>query len=150
MRYLIWTAFGVMLALSARAAEVSTADLEQAIFNQVNEVRKEKGLPPLEYNEDLAQMAREHSEEMATDRKLSHDGFSERFDAARAKIPGLSALGENVAMNFPQEDIVSDTLRKWMNSPVHRTNILRPNKITGVGVARAGDGSYYFTQIFGH
>lgn len=81
--------------------------------------------------------------------KLSHNGFSDRFAAAQEKIPGLRSLGENVAMNFPREDVVADTVKNWMNSPVHRANILRENTLTGVAVVRAADGKYYFTQIFG-
>lgn len=124
-------------------------DLAMVVFQKVNEVRQERQLPPLEYNVELAALARAHTESMAASGKLSHDGFSDRFAAAQQKVPGLNALGENVAMDFPQADVVGDTVKNWMNSPVHRANILRANTLTGVGVVRASDGKYYFTQIFG-
>lgn len=127
------------------------ADIETAIFEKINAVRLAKGLPALEINADLAALARAHSRDMAEGREeLGHDGFSKRFDIAREKIPGLKALGENVAYNFPQPDVAADTVKNWMASPVHRTNILRENTLTGVGVWRSQDGNFYFTQLFGH
>lgn len=125
------------------------AELSAAVFQQINTVRQTNNLPALTYNDDLASLALAHAQSMAASGKLSHDGFSDRFDAAKGKIPGLKAFGENVAMNFPRADIVEDTIKNWMNSPVHRANILRGNTLTGVGVARAANGTYYFTQIFG-
>jgi uncharacterized protein YkwD len=40
-------------------------------------------------------------------------------------------------------------MNDWMNSPGHRANILSPsyNQI-GVGVAKAANGTYYWTQMF--
>jgi uncharacterized protein YkwD len=138
--------FGSMLS----AQEVSHASLETIVFQKVNAVRQQQGLPVLKYNDDLAALALAHTKEMAAKGKLNHDGFSGRFSAARERIQGLSALGENVAMNFPQDDVVSDTVKNWMASPIHRANILRSNTLTGVGVWRADNGDYYFTQLFGH
>ena len=152
MRWLWCLLFGGLLVSftpGLKAQESSEGDLAMAVYKQVNEVRQSRQLPPLVYNEELAVLAKTHTQSMIASGKLSHDGFSDRFAAAREKIPGLKALGENVAMNFPKEDVVADTVKNWMNSPVHRANILRENTLTGVAVVRAADGKYYFTQIFG-
>lgn len=36
----------------------------------------------------------------------------------------------------------------WLKSPGHRENLPVPYEVTGVGVARAADGTYYYTQLF--
>lgn len=150
---LVFWVLVAILSVTARAQDVSSsvdlAVLERAVFEQVNAVRVTNGLPALAYSDELAVMAQAHTIKMAALAKLSHDGFKERFALAQGQIAGLNALGENVAMNLPREDLVADTVKNWMNSPVHRANILKANNLTGVGVSRAANGNYYFTQIFG-
>jgi uncharacterized protein YkwD len=36
----------------------------------------------------------------------------------------------------------------WLNSPGHRKNIEGPYNLTGIAMAKAKDGTMYFTQIF--
>lgn len=148
----VWV-LAAMFVVSAGGQNVPEAAnpevLERAVFEQVNAVRVAQGKPVLIYNADLAALARAHTVDMVAVLKLSHDGFRDRFALAQEKIPGLNGFGENVAMNLPQEDVVADTVKNWMNSPVHRANILKDNNLTGVGVVRAANGNFYFTQIFG-
>ncbi len=42
-----------------------------------------------------------------------------------------------------------EILQGWLASPVHRNNLHAPpfNR-TGVGIARAADGTYYYTQLY--
>ncbi|HEY0657158.1 MAG TPA: CAP domain-containing protein, partial [Pyrinomonadaceae bacterium] len=40
-------------------------ELEREAFNLINEKRREKGLEPLEWNEQVAKVARLHSQDMA-------------------------------------------------------------------------------------
>jgi uncharacterized protein YkwD len=58
----------------------------------------------------------------------------------------FSAGGENIAygQKTPQE-----VMNAWMNSPGHRANILSAvyNEM-GVGVAKAANGTFYWTQQF--
>jgi uncharacterized protein YkwD len=142
---------GVVAPLYGQSAESpALAELEADVIARINVVRHEHSLPPLVPNPVLNALARAHTKDMAEGReKLGHSGFSDRFDAAKDKIPGLNAFGENVAFDFPQTDVVADTVKNWMGSPVHRENILREFTLTGVGVWRDSKGNVYFTQIFG-
>lgn len=57
-----------------------------------------------------------------------------------------TAAAENIALGqkTPQE-----VMNAWMNSPGHRSNILGASfDQIGVGVARAKNGTYYWTQMF--
>ena len=60
----------------------------------------------------------------------------------------MTLAGENVGLTNrpnPNREIVEG----WIASPVHRANLLHPAfNATGVGVARAADGTLYYTQVF--
>jgi uncharacterized protein YkwD len=71
-------------------------------------------------------------------------------DRARAAgIRGWQVLGENIAYNQGYDDPSGFAVQRWMGSAMHRANILNGQFTrTGIGVARAADGSIYFTQVF--
>jgi uncharacterized protein YkwD len=79
---------------------------------------------------------------------MSHDGSNGSTPWDRSKAAGYdNAIGENVAMGYRDAASVMDG---WMNSPGHRANILNCSaKAIGVGLAKASDGSPYWTQLFG-
>lgn len=95
--------------------------------------------------------AREHSEDMATQRMIDHQGSDGRGPFDRIRDIGYTGgfpQGENVAMGYPTARAVVDG---WMSSPGHCANIMNPgfNEI-GVGY-HAGSGAYphLWTQKFG-
>jgi uncharacterized protein YkwD len=70
----------------------------------------------------------------------------------RAEVLGLhgwKALGENIAYNQGFSDPTAFAVERWMVSEKHRENILN-NEFThaAVGMARASDGTFYFTQDY--
>jgi uncharacterized protein YkwD len=89
---------------------------------------------------------------MARSNSLDHRGPDGRDMAERARsmgIRGWRVLGENIAYNQGFDDPSAFAVERWMGSSKHRANILnRQFTRTGIGVARAGDGSIYFTQVF--
>ena len=59
------------------------------------------------------------------------------------------AIGENIAYMKGYADPVAIAVEKWMESPAHKQNLLNASWVeSGIGVAVAADGSYYFTQVF--
>ncbi|MBK6337842.1 MAG: CAP domain-containing protein [Betaproteobacteria bacterium] len=92
----------------------------------INEYRSRHGLGPLELVPDLTTLASEHSLQMVEQRRLSHDGFRDRFDRTRARV-----CVENVGMNFPHAEAQLDG---WRASPGHHRNLLEP-KVARMGVA---------------
>lgn len=94
----------------------------------INEYRRRHGLGPLELAADLSAIAARHSTEMAQLRRLSHDGFMQRFDRTGAQI-----CVENVGVNFPHAEAQLDG---WRASPGHHRNLLEP-KVARMGIAKS-------------
>ena len=119
------SALGWLLSAAALGAPVDDRYVER-LGEIINRYRIEHGGKPLALAARLASLARQHSEKMANEERLSHDGFEQRF--ASAASPHCV---ENVAMRSgtPQA-----TFEAWRDSPVHARNLLDP------GIARMGVG----------
>jgi len=98
----------------------------QHLARLINEYRSNRGLGPLELVSDLTGLASEHALQMAEERRLSHDGFRDRFDRTRARI-----CVENVGVNFPHAEAQLDG---WRASAGHHRNLLEP-KVARMGIA---------------
>ena len=126
--------------------------LERRAFDLVNSERRTRGESPLVWDAELSRLARQHSMDMARSGNLNHRGSDGRDMADRARslgIRGWRVLGENVAFNQGFNDPSAFAVQRWMGSSKHRANILNGQFTrTGIGVARAADGSIYFTQVF--
>jgi uncharacterized protein YkwD len=153
--------FGLWMALvllqpigtsaEATAAPAPTAELAAQLHVSVNEIRGAQGLLRLERDSALDAVARGHAEDMAARQYLSHDtpeGLDPPARMKRAGVTGFTLAGENVGTTSrldPNREIVT----AWMQSPVHRDNILAPAfNVTGIGIARAADGSFFYTQLY--
>ena len=125
---------------------------ERRAFNLINRERASRGETQLIWDDELSRMARLHSENMARDNFLSHTDRSGRDTDARAAacgVCGWHALAENIAYNQGFDDPVAFAVERWMDSAKHRDNILRAGFThAGLGMAKAADGSVYFTQVF--
>ena len=118
----------------------------------LNSQRAAKGLTALEWNDDVARIARMHSENMAKYKFFSHTGLDGTMVNDRADLCGVSkwkAIGENIAYNRGYEKPAEFAVERWMQSNAHRENIFNNRwKESAVGVAVSNDGSFYFTQVF--
>jgi uncharacterized protein YkwD len=149
-------AVGVLVACAAGPAPreratptVEFRDLERQVALLVNEQRAARRLSRLTYDTTVAAIARTHSVAMAERRvPLGHEGLGERA-AAVEPIRPFAKIAENVALN---DHAVARTatvaLQGWLRSAHHLENIEGAFDVTGVGVARAEDGTFYFTQLF--
>jgi uncharacterized protein YkwD len=133
--------------------------IEQAIFQETNFERVKYGLKPLEWNDKLASMAKDHSLDMLINSYFSHVNLkgetpSDRalkYDIPEKKPIGggfyLLGVGENIGEispgkisnlggiyveNTPQ-GLAEVQVLLWMNSPEHRENILNGN-YTEIGI----------------
>lgn len=137
----------------ARSLSSSAAsNLERKVFDMLNAVRRGQGLLELEWNDDVAAVARIHSQNMAKDKFFSHRGSDGSMVDDRADRVGLGSwrtIGENIAYMRGYDDPAALAVEKWMESTAHRKNLLGPNwKESAVGVAITPDGTYYLTQVF--
>ncbi|MGD8535823.1 MAG: CAP domain-containing protein [Candidatus Aminicenantes bacterium] len=123
--------------------------LEQKLFELINEERQKRNLHLLSFSQDLSQLARAHSEDMASRGRISHASTDGRSYQDRIVNEGyyFIALGENVAFsNGFQPGLIHEEL---MKSPGHRENILDPNfDEVGIGAVLKKDKGYFITQDF--
>lgn len=111
--------------------DVRPQQLAHANFSYLNEERRSRGLPELQWDERAADVATKHSADMARNGFVGHRSpntgdVRQRFE--RARLRG-SIIRENVARGYGPKGI-HDSL---MNSPGHRINILAPD-VTHVGI----------------
>jgi uncharacterized protein YkwD len=121
-------------------------DDEQNIVDLINQERKKHNLPPLKVIPVLCQVARAHSANMAKQNKMEHelDGKTP-YDRIKASGYKYSLAGENLARADVSHD---EVMKAWMDSKVHRENILDDEFAeTGVGIAK-GKEKVYYTQVF--
>lgn len=137
-------------------------ETELLIHERVNEVREERGLPPLEWHPELAEEAKAHSGDMIERDFYNHtnpDG-----EGPRDRTSTNCRAGENINTVYWQrqfelyegsvvtaeseEELANYTVREWMNSDGHRKNVLDADYI-GQGIGVKADGSKVLvTQMF--
>ncbi|MBD3883564.1 CAP domain-containing protein [Phormidium tenue FACHB-886] len=135
------------ILISQQTSATSTSALEQAILQQINEYRRQKGLTTLTLNATITRQARQHSQQMSRSRNMSHDGFNARVQTI-AKSISYRGAAENVAFNQGYSNPDRQAVDGWIKSTGHRRNIEGDFSLTGIGVAKNTQGEYYFTQIF--
>lgn len=131
---------------------LNTSDLEKSAFELLNAQRAKNNLGSLRWSDEVAKIARIHSENMARHKFFNHRGIDGLMVDQRADLFGIRkwrAIGENIAFNQGYENPVEFAVERWMLSPTHRENILNSRwQESAVGVAIANDGAIFFTQVF--
>ncbi len=123
----------------------SQTDYDKEILDAINAHRISKGLTALEHDDFLWQVANEHTENMANgDVPFGHDGITERSDRIKQQL-GNGVITENVATG---QGSATEIVDSWLASQGYRINIEGNFTLTGLSAVQAGDGLYYYTQIF--
>lgn len=92
----------------------------QTILIEFNQYRQHRGLPTLQEDEALCELAKVRVEEVQTD--WSHNGFYQRSQPFLSRHP-YQRLGENLARAF---DDPAQVIRAWDRSPEHQENLTYP------------------------
>jgi len=117
----------------AEKARSKIETLEREVLTLVNSERSSRDIAPLIWDDELHEIAREHSGEMARRGELFHSSMYEPY-AENCWGGGPGSLYYNTA---------SDIVSSWMGSPKHRTWLLCPHiKHIGVGIAVSDEGMY--------
>ena len=133
------TAGATAAALAPASAFASTYDFEAQFVAKMNAARQASGLAPYSVASDLAAVARNHSQQMASQQSLYHN------PSLTTQVQNWQAVGENVG----EGPSVSDIHTAFMNSPEHRANILDHDFTqVGVGVAVDKNGIIWVTEDF--
>ncbi len=118
-------------------AGISEGDVEQAIFEAINQDRQDNGLNELEWTGGFYEWAKEHSDYMATRKLLELSEESYWQDIFRAA--GYSTL----------DRIADATLMVWKESTTYETNFLNVNANYGT-VAASKSGEIFYITYFAH
>lgn len=138
--------------------------VEEEVHRLINSERVKRGLAELNWDDQVATIARAHSEDMAANDYFRHDnleGESPTDRGNRGGYPCRKALGggsfsyglaENIWMGWEfssftyglggtrydwmsQTQLAKQAVSSWMDSPGHRENILAPEyNAAGVGI----------------
>ncbi|HQT22302.1 MAG: hypothetical protein B7X86_02950 [Sphingobacteriales bacterium 17-39-43] len=128
-------------------APIPRKELEIEMLNLINAERLELGLPELDFDEELAGVARKHSIDMFRRAYFSHfnpEGKSP-FDRIRREGIQFRIAGENLAL--AQNLSLAHT--GLMESPTHRANIEHKSfGRVGIGILDGGYNGLMITQLF--
>ncbi|WP_415812704.1 CAP domain-containing protein, partial [Mesobacillus thioparans] len=121
------------------------SDFESKVIDLTNEQRRKNGLPNLQPDTALSNVAQEKSNDMQAKNYFSHTSptYGSPFDMMRDFGVSYNSAGENIAMG---QQSAEEVVNAWMNSEGHRKNILSPN-FTHIGVGHTTQGNYW-TQMF--
>jgi len=150
-RYIFYFLFAALMFFSQACVDkpdLSETEVEQKVFQLVNEYRIGMGLRQLSWEENIAEQCRIHSRNMANGLvAVGHDGFDGRVETLLKAI-AFSVAGENVAFVSGYTNPAVLAVNEWLNTEEHRANIESDYSLTGVGVIRSQNGDYYITQIY--
>lgn len=137
--------------------------VEQLVHEVVNDVRADHGLDPVTFENDLREIARYHSRDMAEDDYFGHTSpegealedrfaqfdlecwwFSENIVRTYYDTPMRTSCG--IEEYTTPDELARGIVNQWMNSDSHRDNLLQPQwKTEGIGIY--GDDSGGETEV---
>ncbi len=135
-------------------------NVEQDIIDEINRLRRSKGLNKLIYNENLEKAARIRSKEMYVNNYFEHERPNgDSWETVLTEDVPIYNTGRGENLAFAKSDSMvrhqtgEEWFEQWEGSPGHYENMVRPQFThIGVGVYYAvdDDGEYhsYATTIF--
>jgi uncharacterized protein YkwD len=127
-------------------------DSELETYAGVNALRTNAGLPPLQADQTLADIARFHSQDMARRHVMQHE-----FENGCTVICVMDALnvphawaGENLEVNnWDWTQTAERTILKWQSDSGHLANMLNCHYTRfGAGVTASPEGGIYYSMVF--
>ncbi len=154
--YIVVGPTGTPNPISASCSGTTNSDYITQILTLINNARASNNLAPLTLDAKLSAAAQAHSNDMACNDFIDHVGSDGSTWFTRIKTQGYSYsyASENIYVGNPAfGGDAQGAFTWWMNSQVHRDNILSP-KITQIGIGytfydKATYGGYY-TVDFAH
>jgi uncharacterized protein YkwD len=117
-------------AAFAKPAVARPTAAEANVIRAVNQVRAQHGLRTLALDLRLERAARSHARAMIRSGSFAHGDVRRRL--ASVGIRGI--YGENLAWGVGSTATAASVVQMWLNSPAHRTNLLRPGfRRLGIG-----------------
>ena len=134
----------VVPALAPPAAALTAAEkYANSAFRATNVQRAEHDLTQLDRHKCLRRMAVVHAKRMAEAEEISHQDLTKVLGRCN-----MQSVGENVAVGYKTGKATVN--QGWMNSPLHKANIVNPAwRKMGIGARKGEDGRWYVCQLFG-
>jgi uncharacterized protein YkwD len=156
----------------------NSSGLAATIHDLINDERRQEGLKSLQWDQSLAEIAYDHSRDMAERGYFDHlspegEDFADRYAEHRYRkethvgdtvyVGGENLSLTNVVRSYtydPEtgqvhsyeyndlEELARSTVQGWMDSPGHRENILTPFSREGIGIYVTAEGEIYITENF--
>ena len=138
--------------IAAAPPPADVADWPRETVRIMNEVRAAHGLPPLTYNETLAQAAQGQANDCAARGSCSHTGSD--GSTIKDRILGAGYREASYAECWAVRPTPQGAIDIWMdevppNDPHRRTLLTTWLSEIGIGVAQTTNGYYYFIADFG-
>lgn len=143
---------------SPAPAPSGASQLEQQLFNLINQDRAAQGLYPYVLNGTLSAGARQHSVVMSSSCGMSHQCPGEPDPCTRVTNEGISwtSCGENIGNSSPNptnwaavQGIEQDMLNEQPPDDGHRRNLLSSSfHRVGVGIVIDAKGIVWITEDF--
>ena len=156
---------------------IDRGELERLVHSLINQERVKRGLGALQWDEEIASIARNHSLDMGNENFFSHVNPSGQNPTDRGASAGYdcikdygsyytSGLAENIHQGWlyssithingvafydwnSQGKIADRAVNGWMESQGHRENILKGTyDRTGIGITVTSEGKVFITQNF--
>ena len=136
----------------AQMNTMTAAVLPAVVADLTNQQRADNGIPALTVSPLLTDAAQDKANDMAAKGYFSHVSPSGQLPWYWFQQVGYNYqfAGENLAINFSDSQQLVDA---WMNSPMHRANILKQNYTQiGIGIATGmyqGQETTFVVEFFG-
>lgn len=145
----------LLAGLLVTPALADDESLTTRIIALSNQMRKENGIRPVAQLNYLSEAAAGHSQEMAKLKYFSHTSPTVGLERPKSRIEVAGGWDMSIAENIyrsvgvPENELAQDVVDAFMNSPVHRANLLNPKfNSMGIGIARVGKDEWAITQLF--
>lgn len=127
-----------VIAIALLAACTPLNSQEIYLYNATNDLRASNGERKLAEYDPLTDKARTWAATLAAQGQLSHEDLHQ-----------LGVEWTMAAENVGRAGSIEQVVNLLEQSPEHRANMLNPDYfLTGVGTARAKDGTVYAVQLF--
>ncbi len=139
--------WGASSAPKHRPVLLNSTAAAHRLWELLNAVRSHRELVLFRRHHRLDRFAYEHAEEMVKQGFFGHNSPKKGSFAQRFKELGWPA--RNARENIVVARTPEEALRLWVESPVHRRNLLHPDLLwTGIAAYPSSSGRFYFVQVF--
>ena len=129
-------------------------DVEQGVFDMLNELRERRGLQPLRLRSDVTEFSREWLAvcPKTAQGHLTNASHSDFGDHGHLFVDDRNGNGENLLFstfrNLDSQELAELAHDGWVGSPIHFDNMTDPS-FDEVGIAACQENNiWYFMQFF--